>query len=144
MCPTWQQTFCEKKYNATEKGSPACIIVTSAALRACDIFRALKEFNAKVRVAKIFAKHFKVKEQKLFLQDQLVHIAIGTPNRIQKLCEENALRFSRCQFLVVDVHKDVKNFTLFDIKAMKEDFVRMYLRCCHAKVSEGYMKIALF
>ena len=40
------------------------------------------------RVAKLYAKHFKVEEQKKVLQEAVVNVATGTPNRLVKLAED--------------------------------------------------------
>ena len=60
------------------------------------------------RIAKLFAKHFKVAEQQKLLEGAAVGIASGTPNRLCKLADLGALKTDHLQLLVVDVHLDAK------------------------------------
>lgn len=60
------------------------------------------------RVAKLFAKHFKLEEQQQELQSRCVNIATGTPNRMAKLAEIAALKLGRLQFLILDTALDAK------------------------------------
>ena len=65
-----------------EKGAPSLLFVTGAATRATDLHRELKDFNtANLRVAKLFAKHMKVEEQKDMLKKK-TYVGVGTPNRL--------------------------------------------------------------
>jgi protein CMS1 len=84
-------------------GAPTLLFVTGAALRAADVTRVLR--SKKLRgekgadVAKLFAKHFKLKEQVTFLQKNKVGSAVGTPGRIGKLlCETGAPALGVCSF----------------------------------------------
>lgn len=49
--------------------------------------RELKEFNSLCRIAKLFAKHFKIEEQEAFLRKEQARIVVGTPNRLEKLID---------------------------------------------------------
>lgn len=60
------------------------------------------------RIAKLFAKHIKVTEQQQHLQQQALCIAAGTPNRLCKLADIQALQLSQLQLIVLDVHQDAK------------------------------------
>ena len=60
------------------------------------------------RIAKLFAKHMKVAEQQQHLQEHPVCIAAGTPNRLCKLADIEALKLSSLQLIVLDVHQDAK------------------------------------
>lgn len=54
--------------------------------------RALKgELDKAAKVAKLFAKHFKIEQQIQYLQEKPLHIGVGTPNRIRVLTEEGKL-----------------------------------------------------
>lgn len=49
----------------------------------------------KCKIAKLFAKHFKVQDQVDLLSKQYFPVAVGTPNRLSKLVELGALSLSR-------------------------------------------------
>ncbi|PQE13464.1 Replication regulator protein [Rutstroemia sp. NJR-2017a WRK4] len=91
--PEFLEKFAEnptKLWSASKKnGSPHTIIVTSAGLRAADIARAVRNFQTKdVKVAKLFAKHIKIKESIAFLKSTRTGIAVGTPQRLQDLMDD--------------------------------------------------------
>jgi hypothetical protein len=48
----------------------------------------LPEIHKRSRVAKLFAKHFKVPEQVEYLRTNDCRAAAGTPNRLVKLADE--------------------------------------------------------
>lgn len=89
MTPSLSHTKKDRRY------SPQSIPLKSPFLQAC-------------RVAKLFAKHFKVDEQEKELQARCVNIAVGTPNRIAKLAELGALNFGRLKLIVIDCALDAK------------------------------------
>ncbi len=60
------------------------------------------------RIAKLFAKHIKVAEQQQYLQQHPLCIAAGTPNRLCKLADTEALQLSQLQLIVLDVQQDAK------------------------------------
>lgn len=60
------------------------------------------------RIAKLFAKHFKVAEQEKLLESTVIGIASGTPNRLGKLADLAALKLDHLQLLILDVHLDAK------------------------------------
>lgn len=49
----------------------------------------------KCKIAKLFAKHFKVQDQIDLLSKQYFPVAVGTPNRLAKLVELGALSLCR-------------------------------------------------
>ena len=73
---------------AEEKGHPHTLIVAGAALRAADLTRALRDFQTKeALVAKLFAKHIKLKEAVEMVKKSRINIGVGTPQRIFDLLE---------------------------------------------------------
>ncbi|KAI9740126.1 MAG: hypothetical protein M1818_004877 [Claussenomyces sp. TS43310] len=108
----------KKLWSASKKnGTPHTIIVTAAGLRAADIARVIRKFQAKdVTVAKLFAKHIKVKDAIKFLQSNRTGIAVGTPVRLDDLIEAGALAVDRLERLVLDCsHIDQKKRSICDI-----------------------------
>lgn len=73
-----------------QKGAPTALVITSAALRAADLARVLRDMKGIKGgdVAKLFAKHFKLEEHAEYLQRTLVGVGVGTPGRLGRLlCE---------------------------------------------------------
>lgn len=67
-------------------GTPHTLILTAAALRAADLTRAVRKFQSKENVvAKLFAKHIKIKESVEFCQQTRIGIGVGTPERVLAL-----------------------------------------------------------
>ncbi|KAI5801704.1 U3-containing 90S pre-ribosomal complex subunit-domain containing protein [Peziza echinospora] len=97
---------------------PHTFVVTAAALRAADVNRALKKFQSKEsHVAKLFAKHIKLKESIEFCQQTKIGMGVGTPGRILDLIKEDALSLDEVVRIVIDAsHIDQKKRTIFEIK----------------------------
>lgn len=60
-------------------------------------------------MAKLFAKHIKIEQQKEMLESNVIHIAVGSPNRLQKLADLGALDMQRLRLICLDVSLDVKD-----------------------------------
>mmetsp|Transcript_17315 Transcript_17315/g.19981 ORF Transcript_17315/g.19981 Transcript_17315/m.19981 type:complete len:259 (+) Transcript_17315:67-843(+) len=93
-------------------GSPMVIILCISARRVVEV---LKELSAlKVRIAKLFAKHMDINEQKRLLSQQSFGLAVGTPNRILALCNNDVkdLSFEKTSHIILDTHTNQKGFTV--------------------------------
>ena len=74
---------------AAEMGSPHTIVVAGAGLRAADLTRALRKFQTKqALVAKLFAKHIKLKDAIDTVKKTRMNIGIGTPQRLIDLLND--------------------------------------------------------
>ncbi|KAF7960520.1 hypothetical protein EAE96_000200 [Botrytis aclada] len=108
-----------KLWSASKKnGSPHTIIVTAAGLRAADLARAVRKFQTKdVKVAKLFAKHIKLKDSIGFLKSSRTGIAVGTPQRLKDLMDEGSLAVDRLERIVIDAsHIDQKKRGILEMK----------------------------
>ena len=78
-----------------QKGAPTALIITSAALRAADLARVLRDMKGTKGgdVAKLFAKHFKLEEHAEYLRRTLVGAGVGTPGRLGRLLSETGVPF---------------------------------------------------
>jgi protein CMS1 len=94
-------------------GAPHTIIVTGAGLRAADLARyvgtgthgklisddfarVMRKFQTKdATVAKLFAKHIKLKDSVAFLKSTRTGIAVGTPQRLKDLMDDGLNIFPR-------------------------------------------------
>ncbi|KAK1141629.1 Protein cms1 [Aspergillus melleus] len=101
-----------------EKGTPHTLVVSSAALRAADVVRALRTFQTKESpIGKLFAKHIKLEEAKQFLQRARVAIGAGTPARISDLIDSGSLKLDELKTIIIDgSYVDQKQRGIFDMK----------------------------
>jgi hypothetical protein len=125
---------------------PVVMILTPATNRAIEIINCLNSLDSKEHpIARLYSKFKKPPEQQKFLKDNAVDIAVGTPNRVEKLADlEDGLNLSRCKYLIIDMFATVKSFTILDMKETKVDFFNMYNKHFHKLVKSGQTKIILF
>lgn len=79
----------------------------------------------KCKIAKLFAKHFKVQEQIELLSKQYFPVAVGTPNRLSKLVELGALSLSRVKvktglFLFLSLERFVLLIITFFVSILRK------------------------
>ncbi|KAI9776028.1 MAG: hypothetical protein M1839_000630 [Geoglossum umbratile] len=111
-------------------GAPHTIVVTCAGIRAADITRALRKFQTQQStVAKLFAKHIKLKDAIAFVTKTRMGIAIGTPTRLVDLLSDGALSLEKLQRLVVDCsHIDQKKRGILDIRELQVPLMELLNR----------------
>ncbi|KAJ9641475.1 Protein cms1 [Coniosporium apollinis] len=109
------------------KGSPHTLVVTSAGLRAADLTRALRKFQSKdATVAKLFAKHIKLKEAIESCKKTRMGIGVGTPQRIIDLLDDGALSSDNLKRIVIDAsHIDQKKRGILDMKEIEVPLVQL-------------------
>eukprot|EP00002_Diphylleia_rotans_P039885 TRINITY_DN9368_c0_g1_i1.p1 TRINITY_DN9368_c0_g1~~TRINITY_DN9368_c0_g1_i1.p1 ORF type:complete len:375 (-),score=108.36 TRINITY_DN9368_c0_g1_i1:69-1193(-) len=125
------------------RGAPVVVIITHSAIRAVDIYKSLGEFTTIGQVAKLFAKHIKLQEHVEMLQNKIIKIAVGTPNRILKLAEMGELRFTCAQYVILDGHLDAKSFSVFDIADTKKDLLTLLQQFVIPMVLQSKTKIGI-
>eukprot|EP01087_Luapelamoeba_hula_P011368 TRINITY_DN3080_c0_g1_i1.p1 TRINITY_DN3080_c0_g1~~TRINITY_DN3080_c0_g1_i1.p1 ORF type:complete len:305 (+),score=53.38 TRINITY_DN3080_c0_g1_i1:139-1053(+) len=126
------------------KGAPRCLVVSAAALRACAFVKALSEFNKRVKIGKLFAKHIKVQEQVTFLKENVTRLCVGTPHRMAQLCELEALSLGECEYVVLDLGRNVKRQHLLDMQDTKADFFKLFFTHVFPQVMRGTTKVVFF
>ncbi|XP_076881319.1 uncharacterized protein LOC143529393 [Bidens hawaiensis] len=137
---SWKQALCGK---ACDPGSPTLLTISLSALRSLQLFRALKPFTKECPAAKLFAKHLKIEEQVACLKNH-VNAACGTPSRIKKLIDMEALGLSRLSVVVFDMHTDVKGYSLFNIPQIRDEFWELYTTHFHQRLLNGSLRICLY
>ncbi|KAK5133484.1 hypothetical protein LTR08_007726 [Meristemomyces frigidus] len=112
------------------KGSPHTLIVASAGLRAADLTRALRKFQTKnSSVAKLFAKHIKLKEAIDTVRSTSMGIGVGTPQRLIDLLDDGALSAAHLERIIVDAsHIDQKKRGILDMKETQTPLVQLLSR----------------
>jgi protein CMS1 len=141
--PAFLETFAGKKKTTTTttkkkggglasapskfNGSPHSLVVCGAGLRAADVTRVVRKFQTKeAKVAKLFAKHIKLKEAREELKRTRVNFGVGTPQRIMDLIEDGALRTDELERIVVDAsHIDQKKRGVLDMKELQVPLVKL-------------------
>ncbi|KAM7463390.1 hypothetical protein LguiA_031511 [Lonicera macranthoides] len=142
--PSWKEVLCEKelKGGKNEPGNPAVLVVSLSALRSLELLRQLRPLARECPAAKLFSKHMKVDDQVSILKNR-VNIASGTPNRIKKLIDVEALGLSRLSVVVLDMHTDVKGYSLLTLPQVRDEFWDMYKSCFHQRLLEGDIRLCL-
>lgn len=143
--PNWKKNLGKPPKESDYKGQPSVLVVTQSAIRAVEVIRALNEFSKYCKVGKLFSKHMKVKEQVEYLQKSVVKIAVGTPNRLIKLAENESLDMNKLDLLVIDyTFKDSKNRNIFEIPEIRKDLLTFIKQHCINRIKEQTQKIALY
>ncbi|KAA8636271.1 hypothetical protein SMACR_09079 [Sordaria macrospora] len=132
--PEFLEEFSENPAKLAEapkkNGSPHTLVVAGAGLRAADLVRSLRKFGTKNNsVAKLFAKHFKVEEQVSFLKKSRTGIAVGTPQRLIDLIENESLSLDSLKRIVVDAsHIDQKKRGVVDMRETMMPLIKLLTR----------------
>ncbi|KAL0720546.1 hypothetical protein Bca4012_035145 [Brassica carinata] len=140
---SWRETLCEGIEGKVDPGNPSVLVVSSSALRSLELIRGLHSLTKQCPALKLFSKHLKVEEQVSLLKKR-VNIGSGTPSRIKKLIDIEALGLSRLDMIVLDMHTDVKGFSLFTLPQVRDEFWDLYKTCFHPRVLEGSLRICLY
>ncbi len=110
--------------------SPMVIIICVSARRAVSVLKEISSLN--VRAAKLFAKHMSIEDQIAMLENNNYSIAVGTPNRLLKLCEEDEethespLNFDQTELIVIDSHEDKKKYTVCTMNDTAPDLMMLF------------------
>lgn len=107
----------EEPSMSDETGTPHTIVITPSGIRTADLTRELRVFNTEQsKVAKLIAKHMKLKDNVEYMKNTKVGIAVGTPMRVKDLIDADALKTDRIQAIVVDgSYRDEKKRTIFEM-----------------------------
>lgn len=100
-----------------KEGTPHTLVITSSGIRTADLTRELRVFNTKdSKVAKLIAKHMKLKDNVKYMQGTKVGVAIGTPTRLKDLIDADALMTDGLRRIIVDgSYRDEKKRTIFEM-----------------------------
>lgn len=142
--PSWKESLCEKEIDEKiDPGQPALLVISLSALRSLDLLRELRPLTSECRAAKLFSKHMKIEEQASALKNS-VNIASGTPSRIKKLIDVEALGLSRLAVIVLDMKTDTKGYSLLTLPQVRDEFWDLYRNYFHQRVLEGALRICLY
>jgi protein CMS1 len=92
-------------------------------------------------VCKLWAKHLDVAEQKQHLASYYVGVAVGTPNRVRKLVQDESITLSNTDLIVIDCEANVKRQTIFTLPETALDLFA-FLAVCLKRLGKGKLRIA--
>ncbi|KAL8486936.1 hypothetical protein ACS0TY_023578 [Phlomoides rotata] len=143
---SWKKVLCEKHIleGQVDPGNPALLVISSSALRSLDLLRELRSLTKDCHAAKLFSKHMKIEEQQVSILKNRVNIASGTPSRIKKLIDIEALGLSRLAVIVFDMHTDVKGYSLFTLPQVRDEFWDLYRTYFHQPLLQGKLRLCLY
>lgn len=109
------------------EASPHTIIIASSGIRVADLVRELRVYHSeRSKVAKLIAKHQKLKENAEFLAKTRVGIAVCTPARLLALLEQDAIKVKDLRTIVVDAsYLDEKKRSIVDMLEVFEPLMRL-------------------
>ncbi|XWS22251.1 hypothetical protein CRYUN_Cryun29cG0018400 [Craigia yunnanensis] len=141
----WKEGLCEGKLieGKIEAGSPAVLVLATSALRSIELLRGMRSFAKECHAVKLFSKHMKIDEQVSLLKN-IVNIASDTPSRIKKLIDIEALGLSRLSVILLDIHTDVKGYSLLTFPQVRDEFWDLYKNYFHQQVVQGDLRICLY
>ncbi|KAH6786730.1 U3 containing 90S pre-ribosomal complex subunit [Perilla frutescens var. hirtella] len=139
---SWKEVLCQKhlQEGKVDPGSPALLVISSSALRSLELLREFRPLTSECHAAKLFSKHMKIEEQVSILKNR-VNIACGTPSRIKKLIDMEALGLSRLAVIVLDMHTDIKGYSLFTLPQVRDEFWDLYKSYIHKPLLEGELRL---
>ncbi|CAL1404622.1 unnamed protein product [Linum trigynum] len=142
---SWKAELCDGKLvdGKIEAGNPAVLFISASALRAIDLLRGVRLLTKECHAAKLFSKHMKVEEQVTILKNR-VNFASGTPSRIKKLIDIEAMGLSRLKVVVLDLQQDVKGYSLLSLPQVRGEFWDLYKSHIHPRVLQGDLRLCLF
>lgn len=138
----WQQELASEQ--GRPAGSPSLLLISASAAVANDLIKLLPNLNQFCKVAKLFAKHFKLIEQQTLLTKRAPAVAVGTPNRLQQLANIQALKLGKLGLLLIDVALDAKQRTILDIPETVKDFWSLFTDHLGPLMTAGQLRIGLF
>lgn len=133
---------------SVEKGTPHTLVIASSGIRAADVTRALRSFQSQSSfVAKLFAKHIKLKEAIETVKNTRMGIGVGTPQRVMDLMDAGSLKIDSLERIVIDASAiDVKKRGILDMRETLGPLVRLLARkeLKERYAEEGDKQIELF
>ena len=139
--PTYKKLILEDHPGSERFGCPIVLIVCASAQRASEIIKSVSAKLIKCKIAKLYAKHFKVQEQIEMLSKEYYPIAIGTPNRLSKLIEMGSLSLKHTKIALVDITLDSKRYNILTLNEIKQDFYKLLYNDLYAQ--KRHIKFAL-
>ncbi|MBA0779940.1 hypothetical protein Gotri_004110, partial [Gossypium trilobum] len=154
----WKEELCEGKHivGKIEAGSPAVLVVAPSALRSIELLRGMRTLTKECHAVKLFSKHMKIDEQIMLSDLEKAYVkvlvsfekpfewALEKGALIKKLIDIEALGLSRLSVLLVDIHTDVKGYSLLTLPQVRDEFWDLYKNYFHQQLVKGDLRICLY
>jgi protein CMS1 len=105
----------EELMKNVEVATPHTLVVCSSGIRAADVARAVRVFHTDdSAIAKLFAKHLKLKKSIKYVKKTKISFGVGTPARLNDLLNAEAMSLRGLKRIVIDgSYLDEKKRTIF-------------------------------
>ena len=105
----------EELMKKVEVATPHTLIICSSGIRAADVARAIRVFRTDdSAIAKLFAKHLKLKDSIEYVKKTKIGFGVGTPARLNDLLNAEAMSLRGLKRIVIDgSYLDEKKRTIF-------------------------------
>lgn len=132
---------------AKETARPHTLVLCQSGIRAADLARVLRTYETEGNaVVKLFAKHFKIEQQAVFLRKNKTGFGVGTPQRIRELIFTGGLKLDNLARIVIDgSYLDEKQFGIWgypDIFKAMLSIVKM--ETVQERIESGDLKVLVF
>jgi len=97
-----------------------------------------------LRIARLFGKHRKIKEQHKELLRKSWHLGVGGIHRISKLCESKHLSLKNTKLLVIDLQKDAKDMSCWEQPMIRQQMVDFITTHAITHLTSKNLKILFF
>lgn len=132
---------------AKETARPHTIILCQSGIRAADLARVLRTYEADGNaVVKLFAKHFKIEQQAVFLRKNKTGFGVGTPQRVSELIRTGALKLDNLARIVIDgSHVDEKRFGIWGHQEVFKAMISLLkMESIQDRIEAAATKVAVF
>ncbi len=136
-----------ENWELVDNRRPVILIISTSAIRCVELLKYLPLVRSKLQITKLFAKHFKMDEQKAFLANHTSPVAIGTPARILKLAEDEdkAIDLIDVTHVIIDSYRDAKSRTIFDIPEVRIELLKLMTKTAlRTRLNTLAAKIVIF
>ena len=97
-----------------------------------------------LRIAELFGKHRKVKDQEKELVNKSWHLGVGGIHRIRKLSDSGHLSLKSTRFLMIDLKKDAKGMNMLQMPMMSKQIMEFLEKYALTHLENGQMQIVFF
>lgn len=132
---------------AKETARPHTLVLCQAGIRAADLARVLRPYESSGNaVVKLFAKHFKIEQQAVFLRKNKTGFGVGTPHRVKDLITTGGLKLDNLVRLVIDgSYLDEKKLGIWGHQEVFKEMLKILkLDAMSTKIEAGHMKVVVF
>ena len=95
----------------------------------------------------LFANPFQLNDHKKTLEGTFNPIGCGTPGRILKLCQIDALNLSATRYIIIDLLPNEKNFTCLTLPGVAKDLMTFFKEYANPYITtseKNHIKLVFF